>query len=426
VAPSQTALIAHLYRRAGFGATASELDVAATRGFDACVDELLAGLSASSVKPADEPKLTSMADTKSNANLYQEFMTLVDWWVDQMVSTTTPLLEKLVLLLHCQFPTAISKVNWPSMMQAQNSIFRQHGPGAFDELVQVIAKDPAMLVWLDTGTDQKMNPNENFARELMERFTMGIGNYTQSDVRESARCFAGWSLNYQTAQYEYAEWAADLGWKTFLGQSGALTGEDVVEIVTHDPRSAPFVVSRLWSWLAYPATPTDPVVTELASSFAADLDMSKLLASMLRHPAFVSDEAFHGLIKQPTEYLVGTMRRFGLTSSQFQYSGVIDSYLAGLGQELFNPPNVGGWGQNSYWLSTATSLIRLQLAYEIAQVADLADLEQLPMGERIGWLGTVLGVDQWSDTTLRALSHELDDPVNLLALALVAPEYCVN
>jgi uncharacterized protein (DUF1800 family) len=426
VTASQSALIAHLYRRAAFGATASELDVAMTKGFDSCVDELLSGLSASATPPAGAPKLTSMADSRSNPNLYDEFMELVNWWVDQMVTTPTPLLEKVVLLLHCQFPTAISKVGWPSMMQAQNSIFREHGTGAFDELVQLVAKDPAMLIWLDTGSDQKMNPNENFARELMERFTMGIGNYSQADVREGARCFAGWSLDYQTAQFSYAEWAADLGWKSFLGQSGALTGEDVVDIVTHDPACAPFITSRLWSWLAYPVTPADPVVAELAPGFAADLDLSKLVASMLRHRAFVSDQAVGGLIKQPAEYLVGTMRRFGLTTKQFQNQGVIDSYLAGLGQELFNPPNVGGWGQNSYWLSTATSLIRLQLAYEIAQSADISSLEQLPVGERVEWLGAVLGVEKWSNTTVRALGHQIDDPVNLLALALVAPEYCVN
>ncbi len=260
----------------------------------------------------------------------------------------------------------------------------------------------------------------------MERFTIGIGHYTQQDVHDAARAFCGWSLS-SAGQFAIADYAVDDGIKTVLGHTGDLDGDDVVTIVTHDPNCAPFVTARLWSWLAYPVTPANPVVAELVKAFAKDLNVGNLVAAILRHPKFLSDQAINGLVKQPTEYLVGTMRRLGMTTATFKdNNGAVMSYLTSLGQTLFDPPNVGGWGLNEYWCSTATSLARLQVAISIAQVADLSEMEAEPAWARLEWVQNRLGVDHFSAATTRTLTESADQPQQLLALAMVTPEYTVN
>ncbi len=422
--PSSRAVIAHLYRRAGFGATNDELNVAVRKGFDACVDELVAGLDGDgSDGVAPPPAMSTPARPSKNTD--NEEPDLLAWWVDTMITAKAPLREKLVLLLHNHFPTANSKVGWASMMH--NQLFRVHGPGPFDVLMRVVATDPAMLIWLDGASNIAQDPNENFARELMERFTMVIGNYTQADVHNGARSFTGWTINWKTGGFMVQDWAIDNNIKTFLGHTGDFDGYDIVNFVTHHPATPPFVTARMFSWLAYPVTPANPVVKELAAGFAKDLNLGKLIESILRHPAFVSEQAMYGLIKQPTEFIVGTMRRFGLTSSVFKKdSWTLGWWLSSLGQLLFEPPNVGGWGINEYWLSTATSLARLQVGLSIAQTVNLSELASLPEWARLTWVQNKLGIDHFSAATTEALARSVDQPEQLLGLAMVTPEYVVN
>lgn len=177
---SDRALIGHLYRRAGFGANGAELDAAMSAGYKNTVEKLLAGLSEPDSKTPDVPRLSSAAalNRGHGGNTYKEYVNLVGWWVEKMAVTPTPLREKLTLLLHGQFPTAFEKVGIPAYMHKQNEIFRTKGAGPFDELTLALSLDPAMLSWLDISSNQRRSPNENFGRELMERFTMGIGNYS--------------------------------------------------------------------------------------------------------------------------------------------------------------------------------------------------------------------------------------------------------
>jgi uncharacterized protein (DUF1800 family) len=270
--------VALLYRRAGFGGNASQLDAAAAAGFEATVEQLLAGLSQPDRSAVAPPPLATYAQALKGhgGNSWNQYLALIGWWLDKMAATTTPLREKLTLLLHGQFPTGFSKVGVPVFMYHQNELFRTLGPGSYEELTLAVAKDPAMLVWLDTDTDVNSSPNENFARELMERFTMGVGTYSQSDVRESARAFTGWSYNV-VGEFVQNEWAHDFGNKSFLGYDGDLNGNDIVAIVTHTPESARWVSARMWSWLAYPVVDSDPVVAELAAGYARDLNMTNLL-----------------------------------------------------------------------------------------------------------------------------------------------------
>ena len=424
------ALLAHLYRRAGFGATSTELDVAERDGWDATVRRLLNGLhqlddGPTQVQPPQFLPFAAEGGINAVSQRAAEFLALTNWWIDLMITTPTPLREKLVLFLHEQFPTAYSKVNYPSLLFNQNSIFRSLGHGPFDKLTVALSKDPAMLIWLDTGTDLALHPNENFARELMERFALGIGHYSETDVKQLARCFTGWAVNYRTGQFVFNTNEHDFGVKSFLGKTGAFTGEQAIEIVTKDTISAHWIVSRLWSWLSFPVGPNHPVVAELAPGYAKDLRLSNLLESMITHPQFVSSQATSGLVKQPVEYVIGTLRALRLRTGSFQ-SGYIMNLLTKLGQQLFNPPTVGGWGFNGFWLSTSSSLTQLDFAQTAVSLADLSRIVDESPRSRADALAQMLGIESWSKGTSTVLHAAKDNPAMLVSLGLVAPEYLTN
>jgi uncharacterized protein (DUF1800 family) len=282
-----------------------------------------------------------------------------------------------------------------------------------------------MLIWLDTGTDLASHPNENFARELMERFTMGVGRYTEDDVKAAARCFTGWQLDYSTGQFVFNTVNHDYGEKVLLGRTGPLTGEQAIEIVCRTEQSSRWVVSRIFSWLAYPVPPHAPVVSDLLSSYAGRRELGPLLEAIFNHPEFVSAAALNGLIKQPAEYVVGTLRALGLTPASFP-SGYLMNVLTLLGQQLFNPPTVGGWGSNEFWLSTATSLEQLNFATTASSLADLTRIAEETGRGRLRVTAEMLGVDRWSRGTTTALTAISEQPAQLLALALVSPEYLSN
>jgi uncharacterized protein (DUF1800 family) len=344
-----------------------------------------------------------------------------------MVASTNPLAEKLTFLMHGQFPTAISKVRYPVFMYRQNQIFRTMGRGSFDSLTQAIATDPAMLIWLDAASDRASDPNENFARELMERFCMGIGNYTEADVRAGAACFTGWTLDRAKGTFLFDPATHDNTPQVFLGNQNVNTGTQVIDIVTHSAASARYVPARFWSHLAYPVATTDPVVADLVPAYESDHDMTKLLQAIFEHPAFVSTAATTGLIKQPTEYVVGALRAFGLGVSHLAaHTKQIQQTLAGLGQVLFDPPSVGGWSQNSYWLSTAAALVRWRFAQGLVRLVDLSPVADATAPARPDAAAEVLSVPGWSATTLSALRGASADPEALMVLALVSPEYVSN
>jgi uncharacterized protein (DUF1800 family) len=427
--------IAHLYRRAGFGARPEELDAAVGRGYQATVEGLVAGLQAPDpagdrvvVPDLSVPAPAGAAGAAFRQQQASELQALQTWWLDRMIATSTPLREKLTLLWHGHFATGFEKVRIAALMYRQNELFRTMGAGNFESLTQAVAKDPAMMLWLDTRTSVVGKPNENFARELMELFTLGIGNYSEDDVKEAARCFTGWGFNVRTGAYVFASRRHDFGVKHFLGQSGPFNGEDVVRIVTHHPASYRFVVAKLWSHLAYPVAPDDPIVGSLSLGYGADLDITRLLRAIFLHPQFLSPAARGGLVKQPVEYLVGALRAFGGGASAVggARSPSVVGALRQLAQEPFNPPNVGGWPQNEYWLTTASSQARLQLGLALAKGLDLSWLAAVPVGERADALAHHLAIDGWGPTTLGALNHVAGEPSLLVGLALSAPEYVLN
>ena len=433
--------LALLYRRAGFGATSSELSQASALGFTASLTKLLGGLQQAD-PPADAIEVPTMllppfykpkslntpaAIAQFNQTLSQERIALTNWWLGRMVASTNPLKEKLTFFLHCHFPTAISKVRFPEYMYRQNQIFRTLGGGDFANLTMAVSTDPAMLIWLDAGTDRMPDPNENFARELMERFTMGIGTYTELDVRAAAFAFTGWHLNNSTGQFAIAPKLHSNTPQTFLGHQGVTTGQEVINIVTRTSACAQFVVSSVWSRFAYPVKPSDPLVVELASTYSNDRNMTNLLRTVFEHPNFLSASTATGLIKQPVEYVVGALRALKIPAARIPaIKPPIMNALASLGQVLFDPPSVGGWPQNEYWLSTSAALARWRFAHQIALLSDVSLVADSPPASRVEAVGELLSITSWSPSTAAALKKASVNPHTLVTLALVSPEYVTN
>jgi uncharacterized protein (DUF1800 family) len=436
--------VTHLLRRAGLGATGAEVAAASAQGFGATVDQLIAGLGepdagADAVPiptlgaPIDYYRQLKAArqsgDTAAKQavarQLSAEHQELTGWWLGRMVATSHPLSEKLTFLLHGHFPTAISKVRFPAFMYGQNQLFRSQGPGNFDVLTQAVATDPAMLIWLDASSDKAADPNENFARELMERFTMGIGTYHEADVRAAAYCFTGWRLDLARGSFAYDAQDHSPVVQQVLG-TPVNTGQQVIDLVTHSPASARYVPAAFWSHLAYPVSPSDPVVSDLAPAYAADLDLTNLLRAIFEHPAFTSPAATTGLVKQPGEYVVGAVRALGVAPAVTGEQRLLQVTMAGMGQVLFDPPSVGGWSQNQYWLSTSAALARWDFAHRLVAMADLSPVSDSTPSSRADAVAELLSVSRWSSTTAAALARAGGDPAVMTTLALVSPEYVNN
>ncbi|MDQ2827292.1 MAG: DUF1800 domain-containing protein [Actinomycetota bacterium] len=427
--------IAHLFRRAGFGARPDEVDAAVAAGYEATVDKLLAvsgpdsgaaGLAAPKFAPLPTSVPTEDAAKRAaqkalRTTFRDEDRGLNQWWVDRMVLSSTPLRERLTLFWHDHFATSIEKVKDPELMFRQNEIFRNLGSGTFEPLTQAVAKDPAMLVWLDANENRKGSPNENFARELLELFVLGIGSYTENDIKEGARAFTGWQYRRQTGQYSLAAAQHDAGAKTVFGQTGNFAGEDVIRMAIAQPASANYVTAKLFSGFARPIRADDPVVRDLAPAFGPDRNIGKLMRAIFLHPEFTAAASRTGLVKQPIEYVVGVLRALNLRASTL--GGGLTQTLDSLGQQPFAPPSVGGWPQNGYWLTTSFALARLRFATTVVQKAKVDTLAAAAPADRPAAAARLLSVDGWGPATTAALTQAAGDPKTLLTLALVAPEY---
>ena len=345
-----------------------------------------------------------------------------------MVGAQLPAREKLTFLWHDFFATSAQKVRITELLYGQYRMLYTLGPGRFDDLVSAVARDPAMLIWLDGRENTAEAPNENFARELFELFTLGHGvhdhesgrvaqPYTEADVAEAARALTGWTISAEGAGVLVPR-RHDRGTKTVLGRTGALALDDIVDIAVNGDTCAPHVVARLWSRMGRPADAEDDVVQELAAGFAEARDVQTLLRRMFLHEAFRDADTRAALVKMPVEYVVGTLRALRLPL----FPAAIQTMI-GCNQVPFFPPDVAGWPANGAWLSTSSAQVRLEFATNVAQRADFSAIASETAADRPAAVARLLGVDEWSETTAETLAGAAGDPATLLTLALVAPEY---
>ena len=366
------ALMAHLMRRAGFGATYGELEEHAARGYEATVEDLLhpEGF------PRAEEDLFQRYEAPSDTVGFRR--SSIPQWLYNMVRTGRPLEEKMVLFWHGLFATAALKVQPNELLVAQIETFRRHGLGNFRTILVELSKDPAMLYWLDNCQSHKDAPNENYGRELLELFSMGVGNYTEDDVKAAARAFTGWTFRrigagpYRSVypKFQYKPEDHDDGEKEFLGETGRFNGEDVIDIIVRHPAAARFIATKLHNFFVSDE-PDEEAIQTLADVYVeSGYDIRSVMRALLMSDFF--KEARFAKVKSPVETIVGISRLAG----ELDLGG--DTYLAeimpldlmdgavvrsvNMGQEPLNPPTVEGWHTGKEWVDSGTLIERINFA----------------------------------------------------------------
>ena len=348
---------AHLYRRAGFSANWSELQEAAQLGRSAAVDRLMQMRSAPQLAEfdADVDQLgTAMVAAGDPRQLSA-------WWLYRMLHTPDQLLEKTTLFWHNHFATSAAKVTNSKLMLAQNELLRKYALGQFEPLVQAMSKDPAMLIWLDSTSNRKIHPNENYAREVMELFCLGVGNYTEADIKELARCFTGWEVRRD--RFVFNKYQHDTDAKTLLGASGNFSGEEAIRVVLDQPAAPRFIARKLIRHFAFdePDAP-DALVQPLADQLRDNgFEIGPVVRRILESNLLYSDHAVGRKVRSPVELAIGMLRALEARADLTYLAGALDR----LGQAVFFPPNVKGWDGGRTWISSASLLARTNMVHEL-------------------------------------------------------------
>jgi hypothetical protein len=351
--PWNPRLAAHLLRRAGFGGSPSDIASAADAGMESTVAALLhPGPDTLPSLPAGDLSFGPMVDPKQRQ---AALVATITWWLDRMLQTPNPLVERMTYFWHNHFTSAIDGGITPTLMVRQNNLFRQFALGNYADLTHAVSRDPAMLFYLNGNQNRKQHPNENYARELMELFTLGVGNYTEQDVRESARAFTGWTVPRYSDEPVFNPQLHDDGSKTFLGQTGNFFGDDIIDIIMRQPATAQFMAHKFLRNFVYD-DPEPELIDAVAGKYrASNYDTGALLGMLLRSNVFYSPRAYRSLVKAPVELVVGSMKTIGITTATPPIVGAMNA----MNQVLMRPPNVAGWPGGATWLNDGTLLSRL-------------------------------------------------------------------
>ena len=364
-------LMAHLMRRAGFGAGREELDMRVELGYEATVEEL-------TTSPCDE-----------SVDRYKFLRYFPMWWkpgtmgglgqaewVWTMINTKFPLQEKMCLFYHNIFATGVAKVDHYDEIQDMIDMFREKGLGHYKEILMSVAKSPAMIYWLDNNENHADSVNENWGRELLELFTMGVGNYTEVDVRECSRAFTGWTLEHKLPRFHMGRWDWEFKFipedhdykeKEFLGHTGNFDGEEIIDIILSKPVTAQFIARHLYSFFvsdepqvpAWSVTPPDDpeAISFIADALiASDYHMETVLKKIF-NSGFFKAQRF-SRVKNPTEVVIGTLRLVGGTHRPSPETLDWTGQIAHMGQDLLNPPSVEGWHNGVEWINSGTLMKR--------------------------------------------------------------------
>ena len=377
-------LMAHLMRRAGFGATRDELEAALAKGYEATVEELL--------HPGDPEDLPQ--DVIRRYHTEQAELRLSDGaaanWMYRMITTKNPLEEKLSLFWHSLFATGYVKLNQANALLNQIEMFRKYGLGNYATLLVELSKDPAMIIWLDNNDNHKEAINENYGRELLELFSMGIGNYSEQDIKECARAFTGWTLGnaeYMATRasrdsiwpysrinwhFQYRDYDHDDGEKTFLGETGNFNGQDIVGIIAKQKATARFVCARLFQYFAADEVDEDgeKVIDEMIKSyFDSGYEMRSVLRTLFNSEYFKSENARWARVKGPVELVIGAVRLAGSYREPTPGIEQVARQAVYMGQGLLQPPSVEGWHEGIEWVDSGALVERVNfVAHEFANV----------------------------------------------------------
>lgn len=363
----------HLLNRAGFGVPYQGIDKLTQLGAAGAVDALVdfedfndVGPTAPTNLPYRDYKEMREEYSKLSTEEKQKFQRMVrreeveamvglqGWWIERMVKTQRPLQEKLALMWHGHFATSAEKLKNPKASLELNEIFRKHGSGNFKTLVSAVGKSRAMMRYLDQDRSTKAKPNENWARELMELFTLGIGNYTENDIKEAARAFTGWTI--RDGKFFEATRLHDDGNKTIFGASGNFNGDAVIDMLMAHPACAKFIARKVATFFAYD-NPEPELVDNLAETLLRhNYELKPMLHQLFISSAFYQERAYYSQIKSPAQLVVGLISQLGVPV--VQKPPIAQYAMRAMGQSLFYPPNVKGWDGGRAWINTNTLLVR--------------------------------------------------------------------
>ena len=429
-----TATAAHLMNRAGFGGSPEDIEnlrlMGLTRAVSWFVDyeripddtpppdcahpdpELIARREA--IRNAADPETRRMLQQQQNQEENTQIADLRYWWVRRMGLGPRPFQEKMTLFWHGHFATSFEKVRMPYFLWLQNETLRQNATGNFNQLLIAVAEDPAMLNYLDGARSNKHAPNENFAREVMELFTLGEGHYTEKDIQEAAKAYTGWGFSKDHLHFEYHRGNHDDGPKTIFGQTGNYSGEDVLNLICAKPECAQYITKKIWRFFAQDEPP-QPIVDALAAEFQKhNMDLKHLMAVLFRSKEFYAPEVIRSQIKSPVQWLIASTHQLQAPLPTQPMTLVM---LRQLGQELFNPPNVKGWDGGIAWITTNNLLDRYNFAAALVE-GDRVPLPGL-MGQMKGLMNSLAedGLMQIAPADVGALFSQVDlaTPDNFLA-----------
>ena len=368
------ALMAHLMRRAGFGASRDELEQRVARGYENVVEDL--------VNPGSPNAMPDDVIRRYHVDMAEmrELNSAGAYWIYRMVTTDNPLEEKMALFWHSLFATGYSKLNQARALMNQIDTFRRHSMGSFHTMLVELSKDPAMIIWLDNNDNHKDDINENYGRELLELFSMGIGNYTEDDVKECARAFTGWTLGnaeYMATRasrdsiwpysriawhFQYRDHDHDDGEKTFLGHTGNFNGEDIIDIIVQQEATARFVSTRLFQFFAADEVDAagEAVIEQMMETyFASNYEIRSVLRTLFNSDYFKSEAARFARVKGPVELVVGAVRLAGTYQEPTFGADQLARYTLYMGQGIFQPPSVEGWHEGSEWIDSGALVERV-------------------------------------------------------------------
>jgi uncharacterized protein (DUF1800 family) len=390
---------AHLLNRAGFGGPPADIEKLLSLGPEAAVSHFVdyEKIPDSTADPEwakpdpDRAKKLREARQLSEEERRKKFreiqradrqhmIDLRGWWLGRMAKGPRPLQEKMVLFWHGHFATSVDKVREAYLMWRQNELFRRLATGNWLEMLIEVAQDPAMLVWLDQAQSRKEHPNENFAREVMELFTLGEGHYTEKDITEGARALTGWSYDRLSQKFINRPFQHDSGDKVIFGKRGNFDGEDFLEMIVSQPQAARFITAKLWNFFAG-EMPSEETVTALSEVFRKSNNSFKpVLRAMFSSEAFYSPSIIRNQVKSPVQWLVGSVR---MLERELPPPMICFGLTRNLGQDLFAPPNVKGWDGGLSWITTNNLLARYNEAATLVQ-GDMSAVSGLMLANNPG------------------------------------------
>lgn len=435
-APWDIRRVVHLHRRAGFGAPWDVLQRDLQAGPRAAVDRLLHGHTPDEQRSKEFEQMSRTIGDAAMASGSPG--RLKAWWIYRMLFSPDPLGERLTLMWHNHFATSNRKVQDLVRMRQQNELLRKHCRAPFPELLAAVIKHPALLMWLDADSNRKGQPNENLARELMELFTLGIGNFTEADVKEAARALTGWTIIGK--EFGVQKKRHDSGEKTVLGQTAPLDGDDLLELLIGQPATSYRLAWRICQTFMGEDVVDEQALSQLAEAIARNgLDIGWGVETVLRSQLFFSPRNLRSRVIGPIQYIVGSLRAMELCHPP-PSTLLLAEWSARMGEDLFYPPNVGGWSLGRAWLGTRTVIARGNFAHALAagklwNPTMESDFEKLLQIHEVdssleavaAWLTTLL----WGEAPIEVIepivSHiQLKRPMrpfaNLISQLLARPE----